>query len=927
MERNKLAQYIFEKHREGQPFATIRNNLVNNNYPIQIVDEIIKDIKSKYLINFITVKHKSGYPKESIKNILLNEGYNTEEINKAFCQCGINTGPSRFRNQNFNRTIPAKSNFATTQPQSNSPKTEKNEKPESYSFLSDIKPKINNLLNNLKNFNMQKHSDAQGINPYYLITAAFLLFWIVLIALIIFYFDSSDLTGHERPQEESIDGSIIKLEYNDRGINYSISIEDGLRDDSELILEYSIISSQGGEVAYESRDKTSFYELSKKKFSLEFDDKLKPGTYKLRKNIIKGEINIELKEDFNIKEIEEIKEKEYQLSINSTGNGKTTPEEGTHTFAKDEKVTVNASSEEGWKFKEFKGDCSGQECNITMDENKEVTAIFIQKDDDEKENGEKKYQLSIKIEGEGNTTPEAGNHSFSKGEFVIINTTTVKGWTFNEFTGHCSGKDCIINMDDDKEVTAIFTQEKDFKDRYNLTIKVLGKGNTTPKAGNHSFQKGKKVEINTTPYGDRIFDGFLGDCSGISCEITMDENKEVIATFSKDSDKNHQLTINKEGQGNTTPKSGQHLYPEGVNLTIVAFGKEGWEFNEFTGDCSGTSCEITMDSDKEITAVFVEGESLLVEIEGVTSARDVADAFREIDDVDFFTINDISLLVSLFQIPFEVEDIEDSIIFNNGYRILESEVGEVLSNTAIELNEISEVEELDEKEIVLMNGETYEFVQENFYMLSLSEFFPINSDAEIVAEAFHNSFEYQLQNYDGENTENVIKLNDWRFVEEDSSDIIGKIKDDGKQIEFYSSNESWTGEKLELINEEEGVTNKATQGIGLANHFITSGEEEITGFNTESDELDFYPALAFSLGSLFESENNNFLHLPEDSFDIEHTSDELIKDYWNSRLEFDEPSDWQNEQNELILEKNGQEIVIIFEYDVSEESLKILMER
>ena len=923
MERKELAQYIFEKHKEGQSFATIRNNLINNKYPTQIVDEIIQDIRSKQLINFITVKHKAGYPKESIKNILLNQGYHSEEINKAFWQCGINTSPLRNINQNFNRTIPAKPNFTTTPPVSKSQTNEKNENPKSYSFFSDIKSKINNLINNLKNLNTKKSPQTNGINPYYLVTGAFVLFWIILIVFLIGYFDSEDLSGHERTREPtSIDVSITDFESSIEDINYRMTTDNGQAYDFEVRIQYTV--KTGEKIVFEKREIINFNEISNKNFYVRFDEKLSPGTYKLKKSILGGGNEIEIVENF---EIQETLDKEYQLYINISGEGSVNLEEGNHTYTKNEEININASPEEGWKFDKFKGDCSGQECNITMDENKEVTAIFIQKDDDEKENGEKKYQLSIKIEGEGNTTPGEGNHSFSKGEVVKINTTSVEGWKFNEFSGDCSGTKCEITMDDNKEVIATFSQEKDSEYKYNLTIKVLGKGNTTPKAGNHSFQKGKKIEINVTPYEDRIFDGFLGDCSGTSCEITMDDNKEVIATFSKDSDQKHQLTINKQGQGNTTPKVGDHFYPEGVNLTIVAFGKEGWEFDEFTGDCSGTNCEITMDDDKEVTAVFVENEyNLLIEMEDVTSAEDVAEAFREMDEVDFFSIDDIKLSISFFQIPFEVEDIEDSIIFMNDYRILESEVGGALSNTAIELNQISEVEELYEKEIVLMNGETYEFVQKNSYMLSHSDFFPINSSPETVAEAFHNLYENHLENYDGEITGNVITLNNWTFVEENTSEIIGTIEDDGKKIEFNSSNESWKGEELQLMKEvEEGNTIKITQGMELANYHISLNNEKISVFNTQdSDSITF--ALAFSLGSLIEFKNNIFLHLLEDFFDIENTSDELIKDHWSSRLEFDEPTDWQNEQNELILEKNGQEIVIIFEYDASEELLKILKE-
>ncbi|MFP3871732.1 MAG: GLUG motif-containing protein [Candidatus Aenigmatarchaeota archaeon] len=72
----------------------------------------------------------------------------------------------------------------------------------------------------------------------------------------------------------------------------------------------------------------------------------------------------------------------------------------------------------------------------------------------------------------------------------------------------------------------------------------------------------------------------------------------------------NELRIQIEGNGSTEPEEGTHAYEEGSEVTVEATPSEGWEFVEWTGDESGTdtTIKITMDADREITAVFEEKE-------------------------------------------------------------------------------------------------------------------------------------------------------------------------------------------------------------------------------------------------------------------------------------------------------------------------------
>ncbi len=100
-------------------------------------------------------------------------------------------------------------------------------------------------------------------------------------------------------------------------------------------------------------------------------DCLEEGSYEFR--FMAWDEIVETKE-FTVKESEVSPE----LSINVEGDGNTDPHIGTHTFEKEEEVTVKAFPENGWEFLEWTGDISSKEKEITvvMDNDKEITANF-----------------------------------------------------------------------------------------------------------------------------------------------------------------------------------------------------------------------------------------------------------------------------------------------------------------------------------------------------------------------------------------------------------------------------------------------------------------------------------------------------------------------------------------------------------------------
>jgi len=119
----------------------------------------------------------------------------------------------------------------------------------------------------------------------------------------------------------------------------------------------------------------------------------------------------------------------------------------------------------------------------------------------------------------------------------------------------------------------------------------------------------------------------------------------------------YELTTDVEGEGAIYPDHG--YYEDGTEVKLTAVPAEGWKFVEWTGDYEDTEEEITitMDEDKEITAVFEEElEPAYFEVE----ITDYDDEVEEGDTVTIdFTVENTGELEGTQEIVFSVDDTEE----------------------------------------------------------------------------------------------------------------------------------------------------------------------------------------------------------------------------------------------------------------------------
>ncbi len=315
-------------------------------------------------------------------------------------------------------------------------------------------------------------------------------------------------------------------------------------------------------------------------------------------------ITITMESDKNITaHFEEQVSETYNLTVNVDGQGMVTVDPDQEGYKKGTEVSLTASPDEEWNFVEWTGDFNGTSIsvNITMDEDKQITAWF-------EEEITVEYNLTIDIEGEGNTDPPKGSHTYAEGTDVPVEAKPTKDWEFVEWTGDHSGmeKNITITMESDKNITAHFKEQ--VSETYNLTINVDGQGDVTVEPAQDEYEVGTAVNLTAVPSQDWRFIEWTGDHEGTSEEITVtvDRDKEFTAHF-EELDK-YDLKIEVDGEGDTNPVEGNHTYYQGEVVTVEAKPTKGWEFVEWTGDVTGSRpiMNVTMEFNKSITAVFQE---------------------------------------------------------------------------------------------------------------------------------------------------------------------------------------------------------------------------------------------------------------------------------------------------------------------------------
>ncbi len=148
-------------------------------------------------------------------------------------------------------------------------------------------------------------------------------------------------------------------------------------------------------------------------------------------------------------------------------------------------------------------------------------------------------------------------------------------------------------------------------------VSPLASGSVTRSPDQASYLDGAGVQLTAAAITGWHFVGWSGDASGSTnpLDVTMDADKSITATFAIDQ---HTLAVATVGSGSVAKAPDQATYDYGSTVQLTATPAVGWHFVDWSGDASGSTnpLDVTMDSDKSITATFAENQVVVSQVYG-----------------------------------------------------------------------------------------------------------------------------------------------------------------------------------------------------------------------------------------------------------------------------------------------------------------------
>ena len=220
-----------------------------------------------------------------------------------------------------------------------------------------------------------------------------------------------------------------------------------------------------------------------------------------------------------------------------------------------------------------------------------------------------KYALTVSVTGEGTVALDPSGGSYDPDTTATLNPTPSDGWRFVRWEGDLTGSTdpATITMDGDKSVRAVFEQNAT-PDSYALIVDANSCCAVQLDPAGGVYDAGTEVTLTVVPAACCTFDHWEGNLTGSTnpATLTMDTDKSVKAVCTETGP--FTLATAVTGQGAITVDPEQDTYDCGAKVTLTAVPGDGWQFNRWQGGQTGSTnpATVTMDADKNITAVFTQ---------------------------------------------------------------------------------------------------------------------------------------------------------------------------------------------------------------------------------------------------------------------------------------------------------------------------------
>ena len=329
----------------------------------------------------------------------------------------------------------------------------------------------------------------------------------------------------------------------------------------------------------------------------------------------------------------------YSLNINIEGKGTVNKDPDKEKYEKDSKVNLTASPQEGWEFSNWSGsvESSKKEIEVIMGSEKTIKATFKEVDSSLEINN-----ISDKTIDEGKSLTFTVETNYQGDDEINLEAKNLpNGANFNNSTGEFSWTPTSEDIGDYKITFSATVNDEYTEEIVNVTVNEVDNSPELEKIGDKAINEGETLNL-TLNANDPNNDELTYSASGLPTnaslnsstgEFTWTPTYKDSGTYSvtfyvsdgtnKDSetinisvnDSLVKLNMNIKGKGEIIkdPNNADNIYDKGTEVTLSANSNLGWKFESWNGDIASNNKEevILLDSNKDITAVFIEEQYVL----------------------------------------------------------------------------------------------------------------------------------------------------------------------------------------------------------------------------------------------------------------------------------------------------------------------------
>jgi len=296
----------------------------------------------------------------------------------------------------------------------------------------------------------------------------------------------------------------------------------------------------------------------------------------------------------------------FTLNVGQIGQGGVNVT-GTYFLSAGMEPILMANAWSGWKFSEWTGDVpAGADANnpelpVLMDQNRSITAVFIQ---DTK-------TLTIIIEGGGTTDPADGQYEYISDQMACVQAFRGTDIVFSHWSGDIDGynpygSNLCVTMDQNRTITAHFAAAD-----WTLTLATSGNGTTNPAPGGYGYVNNVWVNFNAELLdGGDAFSHWSGDIDvsnpqSFNAGAIMDKDRAITANFVP-GDWTLMLGVTGAIPGDVYPDPGTYSYLAGQTADLYASTSSFSYFAGWSGavDDDTPSIRVAMDNNKTLTANY-----------------------------------------------------------------------------------------------------------------------------------------------------------------------------------------------------------------------------------------------------------------------------------------------------------------------------------